>query len=245
MSKSKKNVIDPHTMIEKYGADTTRLFCLFAAPPERDLEWSEAGVEGGYRFLSRVWRLIMDYETSIKNVEPFHGEYGDLEGPVRELYKKAHQTIRKVTIDIEERFHFNTVISAVMELVNKIAKTDIDSGIPTSMPVMRFAIETVIRLLAPIVPHFTEEIWSCLGYTDSILDSPWPIYEEDAMADDNMVIVIQVNGKLRSKFETHTGTESVEIERKAVSDERIQKFIEGKSIKKVIIVKNKLVNIVV
>jgi leucyl-tRNA synthetase len=245
MSKSKKNVIDPSTLLEKYGADTTRFFCLFAAPPERDLEWSEQGVEGGARFLNRVWRLTTGWMGRVKDAAPFHGSPADLKGAERELYKKTHQTIMKVTRDIEDRYHFNTAISAIMELFNTMSAIKEEAGNPQQAVVMRFAMETLTLLLSPIVPHFTEELWEALGNSSSILLAPWPSYLEEALEKDELLIVIQVNGKLRSKFSAAVDTDEDTIKQIALADERIKKFIDGRDIKKVIYVKGKLVNIVV
>jgi leucyl-tRNA synthetase len=245
MSKSKKNVIDPNFLIEKYGADTTRLFCLFAAPPERDLEWSEQGVEGGYRFLKRVWRLASSYMETIKNLAPFDGSPDKLEGKFRELFKKTHQTIRKVTKDIEERFHFNTAISAVMELVNTMYGIETIDNSPQQAGVMRLAMESVVLLLSPVVPHFAEELWEALGHESSVLLATWPSYRPDALIKDELVIVVQVNGKLRSRFNADVDTDDNTIRETALADERVQKFIKGKPIKKVIVIAKKLVNIVV
>ena len=245
MSKSKKNVIDPNILLEKYGADTTRFFCLFAAPPERDLEWSEHGVEGGFRFLNRVWRLTTGWMDRVKDAAPFDGSPAVLDGAVRDLYKKTHQTIMKVTRDIENRYHFNTAISAVMELFNTMSAIEETESNPQQIPVMRFAIETLALLLAPIVPHFTEELWEALGNTSSILLAPWPSYLEEALEKDDLLIVIQVNGKLRSKFSVATDADEETIKQIALEDERIKKFIDGRALKKVIYVKGKLVNIVV
>jgi leucyl-tRNA synthetase len=244
MSKSKKNVIDPSILLEKYGADTTRLFCLFAAPPERDLEWNEQGVEGGYRFLNRVWRLGYKWMDSIRVAEPFDGHPGQVEGDSRDVVKKTHETIKKVTKDIEDRFHFNTAISAIMELVNTMYGVDIDKS-PQKIAVMRLAMESVTRLLSPFVPHFAEELWSALGFESSILLASWPSYREDALVKDELLIVVQVNGKLRSRFNVDTDADDDTIKEMAFSDERVQKFIDGKPVKKVIVVKKKLVNIVV
>jgi leucyl-tRNA synthetase len=245
MSKSKKNVIDPDILLNKYGADTTRLFCLFAAPPERDLEWSEQGVEGAYRFLNRVWRLADALKDSIRNAVPFDGSPDDLNGDLRDLYKKTHQTIKKVTTDIEERFHFNTAISAVMELVNTMYGIEAEAKAPENAGVMRFAMESVILLLSPMVPHFAEEIWEVLGRKPSILMAPWPSYRKDALIKEELLVVVQVNGKLRSKFSVDADTDESILKELALADERVQKFIEDKVIKKVIVVKKKLVNIVV
>lgn len=245
MSKSKKNVIDPNLLIEKYGADTTRLFCLFAAPPERDLEWSEQGVEGGYRFLKRVWRLASSYMETIKNLAPFDGSPDELEGKFREMFKKTHQAIRKVTKDVEERFHFNTAISAVMELVNTMYGIETIDNSPQQAGVMRLAMESVVLLLSPVVPHFAEELWEALGHESSVLLAAWPSYRDDALIKDELLIVVQVNGKLRSRFNAAVDTDDNTIRETALADERVQKFIKDKPIKKVIVVAKKLVNIVV
>ena len=245
MSKSKKNVIDPNILLDKYGADTTRFFCLFAAPPERDLEWSEQGVEGGFRFLNRVWRLTAGIMGSIRDVKPFEGNPDRLSRAMRELYQKIHQTIHKVTRDIEDRFHFNTAISAVMELFNTTSSVEMDQIRTEDLPVLRLAVESLTRLLSPIVPHFAEELWSALGHQTSVLLTPWPAYREDALEKDELLIVVQVNGKLRGRFQVPANTDEGMVKSTALADERVQKFINGKEIKKVIVVKDKLVNIVV
>jgi leucyl-tRNA synthetase len=245
MSKSKKNVIDPNLLLEKYGADTTRLFCLFAAPPERDLEWSEQGVEGGYRFLNRVWRLALNWESLIRDAKPFDGNPDQLDSDSRALFKKNHETIKKVTRDIEDRFHFNTAISAVMELVNTMYGIDPADKNLQKIEVVRLSMESVALLLSPIVPHFAEELWNALGFDTSILLASWPSYREDALIKDQLLIVVQVNGKLRSKFHVDADADDDTLKEMAFSDERVLKFIDGKPIKKIIIVKEKLVNIVV
>ncbi|MBU1397739.1 MAG: class I tRNA ligase family protein, partial [Proteobacteria bacterium] len=244
MSKSKRNVIDPNYLLDKYGADTTRLFCLFAAPPERDLEWNEQGVEGGYRFLTRVWRLVRAHMDVIRDAGSFCGEPGQLKGDLRELYKKTHHTICRVTNDIEERFHFNTAISAVMELVNMMYGIELKKDVKEEADVVRFAIESIVLLLSPIVPHFSEEIWGSLGYESSVLLAPWPVYRKDALVKDDILIVVQVNGKLRSKFSVSPDSGDDTIKERALSDDNVKKFINNKQVKKVIVVKRKLVNIV-
>lgn len=244
MSKSKRNVIDPNYLLDKYGADTTRLFCLFAAPPERDLEWNEQGVEGGYRFLTRVWRLVGAHMDVIRDAGTFSGEPGQLKGDLRELYKKTHHTIYRVTNDIEERFHFNTAISAVMELVNMMYGIELNKDNKEEADVIRFAIESIALLLSPIVPHFSEEIWEALGHESSVLLAPWPVYRKDALVKDDILIVVQVNGKLRSKFSVSPDSGDDTIKERALSDDNVKKFINNKQVKKVIVVKKKLVNIV-
>jgi leucyl-tRNA synthetase len=238
-------VIDPNVLLERYGADTTRLFCLFAAPPERDLEWSEQGVEGGFRFLNRVWRLSLNWMDLIRHAEPFNGSPVQLTDEFRDLFKKIHATIKKVTADIEDRYRFNTAISAVMELVNTMYGIEFDQQGAFNNEVMRLAMESVVLLLSPIVPHFAEELWEALGFDTSILLASWPSYRKDALVKDELLIVVQVNGKLRSRFQIDADADDDAIKKMALSDERVFKFIDGKSIKKIIVVKKKLVNIVV
>ncbi|MFH1985690.1 MAG: leucine--tRNA ligase [Pseudomonadota bacterium] len=245
MSKSKKNVIDPNLLLDRYGADTTRLFCLFAAPPERDLEWSEQGVDGSARFLGRVWRLVYQLLPLVSGVPAFTGAADELEGAVKGLYQQVHQTIFRVTRDIDDRFHFNTVISAVMELVNALYGIDIDNAPVGAAGPLRFALENVVLMLAPIVPHFAEEVWSALGHGGSIVLEPWPTFREDALEKDEVTIVIQVNGKLRGRFTAPADADEAALKAMALADENAQRFIESKTIRKVIVVKKKLVNIVI
>ena len=245
MSKSKKNVIDPNILLDEYGADTTRLFCLFAAPPERDLEWSEQGVEGSYRFLQRVWRLAERWLPLLTACEGGPIDSQELNAPLRELNRKTHETIKRVTQDIEERFHFNTVISAVMELVNAMQALEESGSDSAGCRVMRFALETSVLLLSPIVPHFCEELWEALGHGKSILLSQWPSFDDAATVKDEVEVVVQVNGKLRSRFSAALDADDNTLKQTALADERIVRFVDGKPIKKVITIKNKLVNIVI
>jgi leucyl-tRNA synthetase len=243
MSKSKRNVVDPEYLIEKYGADTARMFCLFASPPEKDLDWSDQGVEGSSRFLSRVWRLFFDHHPHLKEkrILPFGMA---LEGSLKLLRQKIHKTIKKVTDDIE-RFHFNTAISAIMELVNEIYISDVkDSTDEISRSVMREAVETVVVLLSLFVPHFAEELWEALGHQESILRTPWPEYDREAIVEEEILIVIQVNGKLRDRMTIPAAYGEEQVKSWALKSDRIQKLTEGKQIKRVILVPGKLVNIV-
>ncbi len=247
MSKSKKNVVDPNELLEKYGADVTRLFCLFASPPERDLEWSQDGVEGSHRFVNRVWRLARDCMPLIDGIAPFTGPAGDLPDNAARLYIKANQTIKKVTDDIETSFHFNTAISAVMELVNMMYQQDLEQADKETRQVMCYCLETVVLLLSPILPHFCEELYSLMKKAPSVLEQTWPQYREDSLVEDEMVVVIQVNGKLRSRFTTSADTSRDVIEKKALADEKIQKHVGDAPVKKVIVIQKQqtLVNIVV
>jgi leucyl-tRNA synthetase len=245
MSKSLKNVVDPDYLIKKYGADTARMFCLFAAPPERDLEWSDQGVDGSFRFLGRVWRIVMDYLEDIAEIEPFNNAT-ELQGDLKNLNKKIHQTIKRVTRDIEGRFHFNTAISAVMELVNTLYQTPRpEKGDGTALSVIKKAIESVIILLFPIVPHITEELWEIIGGKEKLSDISWPSYDEEIASEEEITIVLQVNGKVRSRIEVSADESDDTIKDIARNDERIQKFIGNKAILKEIYVPKKLVNIVV
>ncbi|MCK5313232.1 MAG: class I tRNA ligase family protein, partial [Desulfobacteraceae bacterium] len=249
MSKSKKNVINPNDLLKKYGADVTRLFCLFAAPPERDLEWNDDGVEGCNRFINRVWRLIKKYQGFISDVTPYAGSASELSKESKSLYIKANQTIKKVTDDIEDDFHFNTAISAVMELVNTLYSIDVEVEALSDelKKVISFCIENILILLSPIVPHFSEELWEKYGRKSSIIDYPWPEYREDALQTDEVIIVVQVNGKLRSKFTADVNTDDEAIKKAALSDKNVLKHTSDKDIKKVIVIRKKqtLVNIVV
>ena len=243
MSKSKRNVVDPEYLIEKYGADTARMFCLFASPPEKDLDWSDQGVDGSSRFLSRVWRLFYDHYHHLKErkVLPFGMA---LEGSPKLLRQKIHKTIKKVTEDIE-RFHFNTAISAIMELVNEIYISDVkDNTDEISRSVMRETTETAVLLLSPFVPHFSEELWKTLGHQESIIKTPWPDYDREAIVEEEILIVIQVNGKLRDRMTLPASYGEEEVKAWALKSERIQKLLEGKQIRRVILVPRKLVNIV-
>ena len=246
MSKSKKNVVDPEALVNRYGADTVRMFCLFASPPERDLEWSDQGVEGSFRFINRVWRLLEENLEAISSVEIYDGEK-TISGPVKDLHRKTHQTIKKVTNDVEDRFHFNTAISAIMELVNDINKLLSNNEVNHELQwsVIREAVETVVLLLSPIVPHITEEMWRMLGHQISLLEVPWPSYKKDALDVEKRLIVVQVNGKVRSRIEVPASYGNKELEAEAIKDEKIRHFIGDKEVKKVIVVPNKLVNVVV
>ena len=242
MSKSKGNVVDPDALIQKYGADTARLFSLFAAPPEKDLDWNDQGVEGSYRFLNRVWKLVHDTLPLLAKAAPL--DAGSLDDEGKMLRRAVHKTIRKVTEDIEERFHFNTAIAAVMELVNTIQAFEPKND-PRNAPVLKEALESVVLLLAPFVPHVTAELWEALGYGDGIERAGWPSFDPAVAADEELLVVVQVNGKLRSKITVPVGAEESAVKTAALADTRLAPFIDGKTVRKVIYVPGKLVNIVV
>jgi leucyl-tRNA synthetase len=245
MSKSKGNVVDPDALIRKYGADTVRLFCLFASPPDRDLEWSDQGVEGSFRFLQRLWNLVLDGRELIR-VTPFSQKDFPASGPGRGLLVKLNQTIKKVTEDVEDRFHFNTAISAVMELVNALYLFQaLWSEDPGENPLLAWAVETVLILLSPIVPHVCEELWQLLGKKGSIHDQPWPQWDSETLQEEEQVVVIQVNGKVRSRISIGPSVSEEEIKKLAWELPRIQEWVQGKEWLKTIVIQRKLVNIVV
>jgi len=240
MSKSKGNVVDPNALIDKYGADTARLFSLFAAPPEKDLDWSDQGVDGSFRFLNRVWKMVhenRELALSAGQIDSAH-----LTSEEKALRRVVHKTIRKVTEDLEERFHFNTAISAVMELLNALQANDLKALY--SAAVIKEALQSMVLLLAPFVPHISEELWQYLGNTTPLSSTPWPDYDAAAVLDDELLVVVQVNGKLRSKITVPVGMDNEALQKLAVGDEKVQPFITGQTIRKVIVVPGKLINIV-
>ncbi|MCC6207845.1 MAG: leucine--tRNA ligase [Gammaproteobacteria bacterium] len=241
MSKSKKNGVDPQELVQRYGADTVRLFIIFAAPPEQTLEWSDAGVEGAARFLKRLWRLV---NTHIEQgAAPAPAPPDALTEAQRGLRRQVHQAIAKVSDDIGRRYTFNTAIAAVMELVNAMSRFEDDS--PAGRAVMREATETVVLLLAPVVPHICEILWEALGKEGSVVCAAWPQVDTAALVMDTLEIVVQVNGKLRGQVNVPAGADKAAIEQAALVEENVRRFIDGKAVKKVIVVPGKLVNIVV
>jgi leucyl-tRNA synthetase len=250
MSKSLGNVVDPNDMIDKYGADTSRLFLLFASPPEKDLDWSDQGIEGCFRFLNRVWRFVQEYKDAVKGVQPMSEEemkkIDGMEEPVKALLRKTHQTIKKVTSDIEERFHFNTAIAAIMEFTNLLYEVGpkLDKENPQHRSALAFAIKNMLLLLSPFAPHMAEELWSSLGHEGSVEQQNWPSYLENLTKEDTITVVVQVNGKVRSKLQVPADTPKEELEKLALNNQKIQGWIKGKDVKRVIVVPNRLVNVV-
>ncbi len=243
MSKSKGNVVDPHDLIEEFGADTIRLFSLFAAPPERDLEWSSAGVEGSSRFLNRVYRFITANIETLSTEDQFPSE---LTGNDRELHRKHHQTIKRFTDSIEHNFHFNTAISASMELFNVMSsQIQEGKGCLVSPAVLRSATNSLLLLLSPMVPHFCNEMWGVLGHKQSIETESWPQFDAEAAKEDLLTIVVQVRGKVRSKLQVAADIDDDSLVEMALGDENVKKFIDGYTVKKTIVVKKKLVNVVI
>lgn len=239
MSKSKGNVVSPEDIINTYGADTARLFILFASPPERDLEWSDAGVEGAYRFLNRVWRLVLDYAELIKSPD---GSAAEMDDTTRQLHFKTHATIKKVTDDVESRFNFNTAISAIMELSNMLGAYR-DNPCPQA-PIVKEALESVLLLLSPFSPHIAEELWHMIGHKESITLMDWPQYDESALIQDEIEMVIQINGKVRDRIMVASDSDEEAVRQQCLQSERIAEQLEGKQVQKMIVVPGKLINIV-
>ena len=241
MSKSKGNTVDPMSLIERYGADTVRMFTMFASAPDQSLDWSDSGVEGSYRFLKRLWKQLMEHRPISLT------DFGKLElsSEQKQLRLKAHQTLAKVTDDFDRRQTFNTAIAATMELLNAVSKFSENQSGEIDRLVVQEALEFSVLMLAPIVPHFSHAAWSHLGHDGAAMDARWPMVDSSALEQDSMLIVLQVNGKLRSKVEVPKDIAKSDLEELALSDEAIKRFTSEGTVRKVIVVPNKLVNIVV
>ena len=244
MSKSKGNTVDPQELIDRFGADTVRLFMMFAAPPEQSLDWSDAGVEGAHRFLKRLWKAISEH-VNVSALEPDAEvlkpvDYNDAQKAMR---LKLHETIKKVSDDYSRRLTFNTAIAANMELLNSVVKFDDDSA--TGRAIRQETFESMALMLSPVVPHLCHQLWHDLGQDSILIDSPWPQYDELALVQESIEMVIQVNGKLRGKIQVKVDSDKGLCEEMAVNNQQVQRHIDGQAIKKVIVVPNKLVNIVI
>ncbi len=245
MSKSRGNVVDPDDMIKTYGADALRVFILFASPPEKEFAWSDEGLEGCFRFIQRVWNLFEENSDLFEGEDRFQEEYHD-EACSQRVLKKLHQTIKKVTEDIEIRFHLNTAISALMELVNTLRKEkDTLRKSQKGRQVLRQALEGLVLMLSPFAPHVSEELWEKTGHTTLVAESAWPEYDPELAAEDMVTIVVQVNGKVRDKFEVPADTDEETLKQLALELPRIREILAGRSPRKVVCVKNKLVSLVV
>ena len=243
MSKSVGNVVSPEEIIAKYGADTARLFILFAAPPERELEWSDQGVDGSFRFLNRVWRIVYHFEKELAQQVTSY-DTSKLDDADKDLRRALHATIKKVSEDVEQRFNFNTAISSMMELVNamyayKDAKKEPNAGL------IYETVRNLLLLLAPFVPHITEELWhGVIDAQTSVHAQKWPVYDAAAIKVDNVEIVLQINGKNRDRLTVPAAATKADLEKLALADEKIKKLIGTAKILKVICVPGRLVNIV-
>jgi leucyl-tRNA synthetase len=239
MSKSKGNTVDPQGLIDQYGADTVRLFTMFASPPDQSLEWDDKGVEGASRFLKRLWNIATTTAANaMVPLDPAH-----LTEEQKAVRRKLHETIRKVSDDIGRRYTFNTAIAAIMELLNELGRFDDDSE--QGRAVMHEAIVAVVLMLSPIVPHITQNLWQQMGHDSLVAEQAWPGCDESALERDSIELVVQVNGKLRSKIHVPVDADNDAIESIALNDERIQINIQDKTVRKVIVVPGRLVNLVV
>lgn len=243
MSKSKGNVVDPNFLIERFGADTARLFALFAAPPEKDLDWSDQGIQGAYRFLNRLWRLIYQQREVLLQVKG--GAPSKVSADLKDLRRQIHRTIKKVTEDIENRYHFNTAIAAIMELFNALsAMSEEELAKKETAALVKSGLESIVVLLYPFVPHISSQLWEELGHQDNLDGQGWPGYSEDALEEETLLIVIQVDGKVRGRISVPADASEEAIEKEALADPKVSAFIKGKKIQKVVQVPGRLVNIV-
>jgi leucyl-tRNA synthetase len=245
MSKSKGNVVDPDDLIRTFGADTARLFSLFAAPPEKDLDWNEHGVEGASRFLNRVWRFVIARAEEI-TAAPRGARPATEAGQA--FRRTIHGTIKRVTDDIERDFGFNTAISAIMELVNAVHAFDAASldGMAASerAALIAEAVETTLLLLGPFCPHLTEELWAHLGHDTSVFKQQWPVADAAALTRKEVAVVVQVDGKVRGRLTVDVDAAAGDVERRALDDEKVRPWLEGRAVERVVVVPNRLVNIV-
>jgi leucyl-tRNA synthetase len=244
MSKSKGNIVSLEEMLDTYGADTTRLFILFASPPERDLEWSEQGVEGASRFLGRIWRLVYEFQNELLSCDSVERDMPGLTSEEKEMRRKIHATLKKVTQDLE-RYSFNTVVAGIMELVNGMYQfRDVARTRREAMSILGEAVRTVLLMLAPFAPHIADELWHELGYKRSIHEETWPAVDESALVETQIEIVIQVNGRVRDRMNVAKGKDSEYLRHEALARDRVRELIEGKDIRDVFVVPDRLVNIV-
>jgi len=244
MSKSKGNTVDPQALIKQYGADTARLFTMFASPPEQSLEWSDAGVEGAARFLKRLWHLAYQHiDANINSGSSVKLDIASLTKQQQDMRRQIHLTIAKVSDDIGRRYTFNTAIAAVMELINALYKFEDKSD--QAHAVMQEALQAIVLLLSPIIPHVAHVLWLALGHDNAVIDASWPQVDQAALVQNEIEMVVQVNGKLRGRINVAADANNETIQQLAIADENVTKHTAGKNIVKVIVVPKKLVNIVV
>jgi leucyl-tRNA synthetase len=259
MSKSKGNVVDPDDMLRKYGADSLRLYVMFVAPPEKEVEWSDAGLEGSFRFLQRVWRLVDHWAAAIAGGAT-GGVARDYTEAERALRRKTHETIRRVTVDIEERMHLNTAVSSLMELVNELyAFSDTTScGAPSrgeppagrverpqTLAVLSEAISALVVMISPFAPHTSEELWSMLGHVGGLATAPWPVFDPAVAKADEIVVPVQINGKVRARLTVPAGLSEDDLRDRALADPAVRVHTGGKAVRKVVVAKGPLVSVVV
>jgi leucyl-tRNA synthetase len=240
MSKNKGNTVDPQELIAKYGADTVRLFMMFAAPPEQALEWSDDGVQGSFRFLKRFWNAV---QSHIDAGPVSDLDVNALDSGQKDLRRKTHESIAKISDDLGRRYTFNTAVAASMELLNAITRFGDDSD--AGRAVVHEALEAVVLMLSPMVPHICHSLWAALGHETALIDTPWPTVDESALEADLVEIVVQVNGKLRGRISVAADADKETVGELALADHNVQRFVAGKEVRKTIVVPGRLVNIVV
>jgi leucyl-tRNA synthetase len=246
MSKSKGNVVDPDSMIQKYGSDALRLYVMFVAPPEKEVEWTDTGLEGSFRFLARVWRAADHWRDEAVAAGWARIDQGALTGAERSLRRKTHETIKRVTQDIDVRQQMNTAVSAMMELVNELyAFGDKGERSAQAPKVAREAIEALIVMLSPFAPHTMEELWQMYGRSGGLITAQWPAFDPDIAKAEELEIPVQVNGKLRGVVKVPPAIAEPELQAMALAEPNVQAHIAGKTVRKVVIVKGRLVSIVV
>ena len=239
MSKSKGNTVDPQEMIEEYGADTVRLFILFTAPPEQSLEWNDQGVEGAFRFLKRLWVQVQSHAEQGTTIAL---DTSALSAEQKALRLETHSAIKQASNDYQQRYKFNTAIAAMMKLSNAVAKFKANND--QDRAVVQEALDAIVLCLAPIVPHISTELWSVLGHENALINATWPVLDEAALTRDEIELVVQVNGKVRAKLPFAADASKESIEQLALTHEVVQKWIADKTVRKVIVVPGKLVNVV-
>ncbi len=242
MSKSKGNIVDPEEAVERYGADTVRLYILFAGPPQQDFEWTEEGIQGAYRFLSRLWSFITERESELRSADDSLDLLRKAKGNARELRREIHSCLSAYLRDMEERYQFNTAIAQVMKLLGHL--TDFKPSKAEDMGVLKEGVRILLLMLAPITPHICEELWQRLGFEGSVVEARVPEVDRDALVREKVELPVQVNGKLRSRIVVSAEANEEEVRETALSDERVLRHIDGKQVKRVIYIKGKLVNIV-
>ncbi len=243
MSKSKGNIVDPEEAVERYGADTVRLYILFAGPPQQDFEWTEEGIQGAYRFLNRLWNFITEREEDLRNADDSPARLKSVEGKGKELRREIHTCLSAYLRDMEERYQFNTAIAQAMKLLGHLM--DFKPSDEKDMGVLKEGVKILLLMLAPITPHICEELWHRLGFEGLIVEAPVPEVDQNALLREKIELPVQVNGKLRSRIVVDAEAGEEQVKETALSDEKVRKHINGKQVRKVIYIKGKLVNIVV
>jgi leucyl-tRNA synthetase len=259
MSKSKGNVVDPDDMLQRYGADALRLYVMFVAPPEKEVEWSDAGLEGSFRFIVRVWRIV-DHWAETVGGDGIPACSPDCTETERSLRRKTHDTIRRVTTDIEERMHLNTAVSSLMELVNELyafsesterggpTRQEVPAGRverPQTLAVLREAIDALVLMISPFAPHTAEELWEMLGHVGGLAAASWPSFDAAVAKADEVVVPVQINGKVRARVTASADASEDQLREIALADQTVKTHTAGKTIRKVVVAKGPLVSVVV